>query len=101
MEIGKLQISYNEPGLLIRADYVFNIIKDVRHTENTGTTLLNSTVGDIYCGKTNINNINIAENKLNKELMNFWKLETIGITDNPYEIDDEIAVEKFEKTIHK
>ena len=31
----------------------------------------------------------------------FWRLETIGITDNPRELDDERAVQHFLETVKK
>ena len=32
-------------------------------------------------------------------LEEFWKLETIGIKDSPYEADDDVAIERFNKTV--
>lgn len=31
----------------------------------------------------------------------FWRLETIGITDNPRQLDDERAVQHFLETVKK
>lgn len=121
-----LESEYSEINLLIGNDYYLDLINCEKIMIQTGLYLLNSKLGWILTGRhiednsTNLtkqNLINIMLNQLheksmefvppdnslnsiqNSDLANFWKLETIGITDSITITDDEKAAQLFSDSI--
>ena len=43
----------------------------------------------------------LAQEKEQTEFHKYWELEGIGIHDDPTEIDDEVAMEHFQKTCRR
>ncbi|KAK5978323.1 hypothetical protein GCK32_022812, partial [Trichostrongylus colubriformis] len=106
------------PSILIGNDYFWDIVlSDNFYYQEmpNGYRLLHTTIGDIVINKQldikNSENISLfaLEKKLSNpsnhdeltELVsNFWKLETIGITDDPVKTDDEECLKFFNSTIY-
>uniref|UniRef100_A0A914W835 Peptidase aspartic putative domain-containing protein n=1 Tax=Plectus sambesii TaxID=2011161 RepID=A0A914W835_9BILA len=104
------------PAILIGADYFWDIITPTEFQKlPSGFTMIDSKIGPMLCGKGHITSVMAIQRQ--KEIMaiqkqhqdtkksteelieKFWKLETIGIHDNPEVNDDEIAIKQFQRSI--
>uniref|UniRef100_A0AAF5Q7D3 DUF5641 domain-containing protein n=1 Tax=Wuchereria bancrofti TaxID=6293 RepID=A0AAF5Q7D3_WUCBA len=122
--------SWKQPELIIRVDYFFKFISlEKAQTINSGFSLINTIVGPMITGRGYINKHPNRQrsNHLNKvvtqstccsvqnedqttitpinsdipEIDRFWKLEFIGIQEQPNLQDDEQVLERFKENITK
>uniref|UniRef100_A0A1I7VL35 DUF1758 domain-containing protein n=1 Tax=Loa loa TaxID=7209 RepID=A0A1I7VL35_LOALO len=104
---------WRRPDIIIGADHFFEFMQPYKvHRMSSGFYLLQTKVGPIItgCGYTNmscksdsfnINSINVTTVITNQDIDQFWKLEVIGIQEQPNEHDDEKALEQFKNCITK
>ena len=89
-----------EIDLLIGADYYWTLIRD-HVVRGPGPTAVASRLGYLLSGPTHMNNVSVMNTQIYKVLVNtdeemndisnYWKLETIGIKDEPM-----FEIEQFE-----
>uniref|UniRef100_A0A1I7X267 DUF1758 domain-containing protein n=1 Tax=Heterorhabditis bacteriophora TaxID=37862 RepID=A0A1I7X267_HETBA len=103
--------SHEKPAILIGSDYMWDILDGYSYTIlPSGFLLLDTKIGFMLTGKGRLNYINKnilttntavhdKYNEINSLLENFWKLETIGIHENPTLSDDEECLLLYLKTM--
>jgi hypothetical protein len=103
-----------EPGILVGLRDFWKIFRSKREI-SPGSYVVNTTLGDILCGRWQIDSWNKPSSQLRasvnaissidgvnpsrNEVQEFWALETIGIRDDPQENEDQAAVDAFNKSI--
>uniref|UniRef100_A0A1I7VBF1 DUF1758 domain-containing protein n=1 Tax=Loa loa TaxID=7209 RepID=A0A1I7VBF1_LOALO len=104
---------WRRPDIIIGADHFFEFMQPYKvHRMSSGFYLLQTKGGPIItgCGYTNmpcksdsfnINSISVTTVITNQDIDQFWKLEVIGIQEQPNEHDDEKALEQFKNCITK
>ena len=106
--------------LLIGSDYYWNILESDRISLPSGLLLLSSRLGFILTGKTGMSvsdgstSTEVALLLINNQLLqhsvlsmdsdssmveHLWRLDTIGLTDNPTLSDDDQALQRFNQTV--
>ncbi|VDK46038.1 unnamed protein product, partial [Cylicostephanus goldi] len=115
---GNLSVTSCKPSILIGNDYFWDIVLSHNFyykNLSEGHRLLHTTIGDIILKKaldTRCNDYSFASvesgdsanpanhNDLCELVSRFWKLETIGIVDNPNQKEDAECLEYFNNTIY-
>ena len=101
-----IKVKEEQPHMLIGCDYFWDIIP-VGKKVKSGFKIIETMFGDLVCGKGSVTvstcllDQNENNTALDKQLQNFWKLETIGIHENPEVTDDDQAIKLFKKGINK
>uniref|UniRef100_A0AAF5PJA6 DUF1758 domain-containing protein n=1 Tax=Wuchereria bancrofti TaxID=6293 RepID=A0AAF5PJA6_WUCBA len=102
---------WRRPDIIIGVDHFFEFMQPYKvHSMLSGFYLLHTKVGLIItgCGYTNmtceldsLNSINVTTVITNPDVDQFWKLEVIGINEQPNDQDDEEALKQFKNSITK
>uniref|UniRef100_A0AAF5PJS5 DUF1758 domain-containing protein n=1 Tax=Wuchereria bancrofti TaxID=6293 RepID=A0AAF5PJS5_WUCBA len=102
---------WSRPDIIIGVDHFFEFMQPYKvHSMLSGFYLLHTKVGSIItgCGYTNmtceldsLNSINVTTVITNPDIDQFWKLEVIGINEQPNNQDDEEALKQFKNSITK
>uniref|UniRef100_A0A7I4Z3P0 DUF1758 domain-containing protein n=1 Tax=Haemonchus contortus TaxID=6289 RepID=A0A7I4Z3P0_HAECO len=115
---GNSTFSQCKPSILIGNDYFWDVVLSddffYRRLPN-GYRLLHTTIGDVIINEAlDFNHVNYYTSVISNEtdldnprnhdelcelVSNFWKLETIGITDDPTKSDDDECLNYFNDTI--
>ncbi|MCP4460299.1 MAG: hypothetical protein GY816_20085, partial [Cytophagales bacterium] len=96
--------------ILIGTDHYYDFVSFERQSISPSLFLLKSTLGWIPTGKyeteTSKNESaslllhnNISPVFCEPEIKQFWSLESIGIADSPYSVDDDVALQLFNRSI--
>uniref|UniRef100_A0A914WAJ3 Peptidase aspartic putative domain-containing protein n=1 Tax=Plectus sambesii TaxID=2011161 RepID=A0A914WAJ3_9BILA len=94
------------PGILIGADYFWDLV-DAGEVQKLplGFNQIGSRVGPMLCGRGHITSMMAVQkhqedqSALDDTIESFWKLEAIGIKDDPEVNDDDIALQQFQKNV--
>uniref|UniRef100_A0A914UQF9 Peptidase aspartic putative domain-containing protein n=1 Tax=Plectus sambesii TaxID=2011161 RepID=A0A914UQF9_9BILA len=105
-EAMSLQGRQATPGILIGADYFWDLVDagEVRKLPS-GFNQIGSKVGPMLCGRGHITSMMAIQkhqedkSTLDDTIEQFWKLEAIGIKDDPDVDDDDIALQQFQKNV--
>ncbi|CAJ0595066.1 unnamed protein product [Cylicocyclus nassatus] len=115
---GNLSVTLCKPSILIGNDYFWDLVLSHNFCYKNlseGHSLLHTTIGDIilkkaldtkfkHCSFVSIENDDVANpanhNELCELVSRFWKLESVGILDNPDQRDDDECLKLFNNTIY-
>uniref|UniRef100_A0A914XBX4 ARID domain-containing protein n=1 Tax=Plectus sambesii TaxID=2011161 RepID=A0A914XBX4_9BILA len=107
-EAMSLQGRQATPGILIGADYFWDLVDagEVRKLPS-GFNQIGSRVGPMLCGRGHITSMMAIQkhqedkSALDDTIESFWKLEAIGIKDDPEVDDDDIALQQLQKNVRR
>uniref|UniRef100_A0A914CWB0 Peptidase aspartic putative domain-containing protein n=1 Tax=Acrobeloides nanus TaxID=290746 RepID=A0A914CWB0_9BILA len=109
LETSELKVEIASPDLMIGMRHFWDIVRPERTIKlENGYRVVDSTVGPIICGQAKrkregmtyvVTKADIDKDEDKSALEQMWTLEGIGIKDNPAVNDDDIALQKFMKTI--
>ena len=99
-DIRPLPDESSEIGILMGSNHYGEILMSGKQESNYAMTNFTRTTSRI---QNQINDNLTMEAALSSDPPNedFWRLETIGITDNPRQLDDERAVQHFSDAVKK
>uniref|UniRef100_A0A914UIF5 Peptidase aspartic putative domain-containing protein n=1 Tax=Plectus sambesii TaxID=2011161 RepID=A0A914UIF5_9BILA len=94
------------PSILIGADYFWDVINAGGEQKlPSGFHRIDSKIGPMFCGKGRMTSMMVVQQKdevsksMEDTVEKFWKLEAIGVLDNPEVDDDEVALQQFQKSV--
>uniref|UniRef100_A0A914UGX5 Integrase catalytic domain-containing protein n=1 Tax=Plectus sambesii TaxID=2011161 RepID=A0A914UGX5_9BILA len=94
------------PGILIGADYFWDVINTSKARKlPSGFNMVDSKVGPMLCGKGHMTSMMAIQkhqdntSSLDDTIEKFWRLEAIGVKDDPPVDDDDIALQQFQKNV--
>ena len=99
-------LQWEQPALLLGNDYYSEFITGFEKL-SSGFYCYHSLLGPLITGKGLVKQPYHEFTRkgstycisTDTDVDNFWKLESVGITDNPHEKEDDLAIEHFQKTI--
>uniref|UniRef100_A0A914W323 Peptidase aspartic putative domain-containing protein n=1 Tax=Plectus sambesii TaxID=2011161 RepID=A0A914W323_9BILA len=101
-----LQGKRMRPSILIGADYFWEVVNASEARKlPSGFHMIDSKIGPLFCGKGHMASIMVIQqreaekNKIEEMVEKFWKLEAIGVNDNPEVDDDEVALQQFQNSV--
>uniref|UniRef100_A0A914URF9 Reverse transcriptase domain-containing protein n=1 Tax=Plectus sambesii TaxID=2011161 RepID=A0A914URF9_9BILA len=101
-----LQGKRMQPSILIGADYFWEVVNASEARKlPSGFHMIDSKLGPLFCGKGHMTSMVVIQQKeaekktFEDTVENFWKLEAIGVNDNPEVDDDEVALQQFQNSV--
>lgn len=104
--------TWGNPDILLGSDLCFELFPSTTKTPS-GFTIVETSVGPILTGKGFLSKgtakatafpvltCSALETTTRQQAEDFWQLETLGITDNPYVSDDDLVMQQFQSTVHR